>query len=330
MQKLDIIRAWIRFREFGGLRLLREYARLGLLGRLVGIVVRCMLKRQSMKYAYSLFLERVETVLIERYGGILDEALDDSRKGENTDTADVQVPNIIWTCWLQGIEQAPELVKACLASQKRCLNTGEHRALSVEIYHKWVEIPDFIEQKYKKGIIPAALFSDILRLAVLKKYGGIWMDASVLCTGFDNEVLKKQWDSIMGSELTIPRYYARGAKVATGLSNWFIAARPNNVIISVVYDMLVAYWRDFDCAIDYYMMHLFLEMALKASMGVENKMPKLNSRYCFLLGNSLKMDFDKGAWDDLIAHVGIHKLNYRKAEEVSRNNNGYYSHVLGL
>ena len=31
MQKLDIYRAWIRFREFGGLRLLREYARLGLL-----------------------------------------------------------------------------------------------------------------------------------------------------------------------------------------------------------------------------------------------------------------------------------------------------------
>lgn len=294
MQKLDIIRAWIRFSEFGGVRLLREYARQGLLWRLVGIVVRCMLKRQSMKYAYSLFLERAETVLIERYGGILDEALDDSRKGENTDNADGHVPNIIWTCWLQGIEQAPELVKACLASQKRCLSTGEHRALSVDIYHKWVEIPDFIEQKYKKGIIPAALFSDILRLAVLKKYGGIWMDASVLCTGFENEVLKEQWDSIMGSELTIPRYYARGAKVATGLSNWFIAARPNNVIISAVYDMLVAYWRDFDCAIDYYMMHLFLGMALKASMCVENKMPKLNSRYCFLLGNSLKMALIKG------------------------------------
>lgn len=98
MQKLDINRAWIRFREFGGVRLLREYARQGLLWRLVGIVVRCMLKRQSMKYAYSLFLERVETVFIERYGGILDEALDDSRKGENTDTADVHVPNIIWTC----------------------------------------------------------------------------------------------------------------------------------------------------------------------------------------------------------------------------------------
>lgn len=65
-------------------------------------------------------------------------------------------------------------------------------------------------------------------------------------------------------------------------------------------------------------------MALKASKGVENKMPKLNSRYCFLLGNSLKMDFDKGAWDDLIAHVSINKLNYRKAEEASRNNNGYY------
>lgn len=103
MKRRDFNRAWIRFREFGGLCLLREYVRLGLLWRFVGIVVRCMLKRQSMKYAYSLFLEGVETVLIERYGGILNEALDGSRKGENTDNDDVHVPNIIWTCWLQGI-----------------------------------------------------------------------------------------------------------------------------------------------------------------------------------------------------------------------------------
>ena len=43
MQKLDIYRAWIRFREFGGLRLLREYARLGLLWRLVWLLKRDVL-----------------------------------------------------------------------------------------------------------------------------------------------------------------------------------------------------------------------------------------------------------------------------------------------
>ena len=252
------------------------------------------------------------------------------RDAEDLTPNDGGVPKIVWFSWLQGIDQAPELVKVCLASQRMHLPDYEFRVVDLSNYQQWIELPEYIVRKYKKGIIPSALFSDILRLAVLKKYGGIWMDASVLCTGFDNEVLKKQWDSIMRSELTIPRYYARGAKVATGLSNWFIAARSNNVIISAVYDMLLAYWRDFDCTTDYYMMHLFLGMALKASMDVENKIPKLNSRYCFLLGNSLKMDFDKGAWDDLVAHVSIHKLNYRKAEEASRNNNGYYWHVLGL
>ena len=54
-------------------------------------------------------------------------------------------PDKIWTCWLQGEEQAPPIVKKCLAS----------------IRH----------------------FSDILRIYLLALNGGIWMDATTYMTG---------------------------------------------------------------------------------------------------------------------------------------------------
>ena len=40
--------------------------------------------------------------------------------------------------------------------------------------------------KYKKGIFTRTHFSDILRLELLTKYGGTWIDASVLITKFDS------------------------------------------------------------------------------------------------------------------------------------------------
>lgn len=58
-------------------------------------------------------------------------------------------------------------------------------------------------------------------------------------------------------------------------------------------------------------------------------MPKINSRFSFLLGNSLGKDFNEVAWRDLIAHVGMHKLNYRKADEALLNLHSYCCYIIG-
>lgn len=59
----------------------------------------------------------------------------------------------------------------------------EFRIVDLTNYHNWVQLPQYVEEKFRKGLIPPALFSDLLRLALLKQYGGVWMDASVYCSG---------------------------------------------------------------------------------------------------------------------------------------------------
>ncbi len=321
----DIKRFWIRFWEFGGFRLLREYARMGLVFPLVRALWQCVLRCRPAKNIYSVIFPVVEKELTAKYSHILREAVLASRQREK---AYGKVPPIIWTCWLQGVDQASDFIHICLASQRKCWEGFEQRILTLDNCHEWVDIPQFVIDKYVSKKMPAALFSDILRLAVLKKYGGIWLDASVFCTGFSNESLQKQREIILDSPFTIFRYYRRGEKQPSGLSSWFIAVPPGSEIAMVVYDMLVAYWRDYDCTIDYYLIHLFLSMSLRAYPEIERRIPKINSRFSMFLGDAFAQTWYAEDWEDLVAHVAIHKVNFRKVEWASKNPDGYCSYIL--
>lgn len=318
-----------RFVQFGGWRLILQYARMGVLWTGVKALIRCVVSGKSFKAAYPAVTERVDEILIERYRHILDENKDRFSKanpnsGKRRESA---VSRIIWSAWLQGLDNAPEMVNVCLESHQKHLPGYEFRVLDMENYRQWVELPEWVEEKYARGMIPAALFSDVLRVAVLKRYGGVWMDASVLCTGFGNQQLQKQWTEVENSRFAVFRYYRKGDRYPSGLSNWFIAATPDNIVLTSVYDMLTAYWRDYDCTIDYYMMHLFISCALKAFPEMEREMPKLNSRYSFFLGDALSRTYSQEAWQELVDHVAIHKLNYRKADEARKNPQSYYNFI---
>lgn len=55
--------------------------------------------------------------------------------------------------------------------------------LSDKNLYKYIKLPQFIEQKWDKGILSAAAYSDVIRFSLLEHYGGTWIDATVLLTG---------------------------------------------------------------------------------------------------------------------------------------------------
>lgn len=325
----DFDRFVSRFFLFGGWRLVWQYVRLGVLWTGCKALLGCAFNGRSLKEAYPIVTRRVREVLVRRYGRIIEVAADNAvGSGGKAGDSCCKVPRIVWSAWLQGLDSAPVMVKACLESQRRQLFGYEHRVIDIHNYHEWVELPPYVVEKYRKGIIPPALFCDLLRLALLKRYGGVWMDASVYCSGFGNGKLRERWDRIMGSEFTVFRYFRRGSAAPVGLSNWFMAAVPDEKVVSAVLDVLLAYWRDYDCTVDYYMMHLFLGMALRAFSDVTASMPHENSYHSLLLAKILVANYDEEKWRELTSHVSIHKLNYRKEGEVKRNPDGYYSHLF--
>ena len=75
-----------------------------------------------------------------------------------------------------------EIVKICVESIKK--NAGDHRViiLTDDNYKQYVDIPEWVEEKKKKGVISRTHYSDILRLSLLARHGGMWIDSTFYCT----------------------------------------------------------------------------------------------------------------------------------------------------
>ena len=87
--------------------------------------------------------------------------------------------NKVWVCWFQGMDQAPELVKKCFESLQRNLTDREIILITSDNMCNYVQFPDFILDKWKNGKITHTHMTDLLRLELLIKYGGMWVDSTV-------------------------------------------------------------------------------------------------------------------------------------------------------
>lgn len=89
--------------------------------------------------------------------------------GKITNNAKIHV----WVIWWQDIKNAPQIVQECIASQRLYINNKyyEYHLLNSETVWDYVELPQEIIEKFNRKEIGFAHFSDILRLALIKK---IW------------------------------------------------------------------------------------------------------------------------------------------------------------
>lgn len=102
------------------------------------------------------------------------------RNRKETDESEYIEENCnIYIFWWQGFENAPDIVKSCLNSVKN--NRGMHKIILIDKnnYDQYIKLPDYIIDKLNKNIISLTHFSDILRVSLLYKYGGIWLDATI-------------------------------------------------------------------------------------------------------------------------------------------------------
>lgn len=303
-----------RYKQFGGLRLVWQYTKLGVMPVVIRGVVRCVVKRKSFKVIYPEVLKRVEPFLTEQFQVSCFKIQADGLPHEH--------PKVVWWCWLQGKAQAPPIAQACYNSLKRNLPEYEIKVVDAENWKEYIELPGYILRKWEKKQIPPALFSDLLRLQLLIKYGGTWIDSTVLCTG--NEHTK----DYLGADLFVFQYTSPGEKWSGNISNWFISAHSNNEVLMVLRDMLFAYWKDYNCTLNYYIFHLFFAMVANEYQEEIAAMPYGYSVWSITLMHHLGDTFNKEQWDKLVSKVSFHKLAYRLSDDVKTNKDNYYNYVL--
>lgn len=144
----------------------------------------------------------------------------------------MNVPKIIWILWFQGENSSPAIVKKCINSWKRLNPEWTVNILDDESIYEY--LPDY--QPHTK--IHKTQQSDIVRLELLKKYGGVWTDATTLC----NKPLDSWLPEVMDSDFFA--YYLPGKDRL--ISSWFIATSKDNVLISKFLNAFNKYWLSFN------------------------------------------------------------------------------------
>ena len=242
-------------------------------------------------------------------------------KSINIDKKEEEKSNKIWICWFQGIEKAPELVKACYNSVVKNYNDKQIIVLTEENYKQYVDIPEYILKKWEKGYITFAHFSDILRIELLSKYGGLWLDSTIFTTKKSDLVFNDNIELFVFKQVDLDRKNS----LTVVASNWLIYANKDNNIINLTKKLLYQYWKDYNHAINYNIFHIFFKFATEVYKDEWDKVPTFNNISPHILQFELNDDFEEVRFNQIRDMSDFHKLNWRIKSE---NKNSYYNYIV--
>lgn len=230
----------------------------------------------------------------------------------------------IWVLWLQGEDKMPELVKICLASIKK--NAGQHKVvvLSDENLHEYIQLPERITILYKEGKISNAHYSDIIRMALLSRYGGVWIDATILLTSdLDNLIPDNGFFTIKN----VPAGNNVSDRRWTG---FFVASKPKHPLPVIVDRIFTRYWEKEDVLIDYFFIDYAIDLAYKHNTEVKEQIDsiKINNPDIYNLLPLLPDKFDIHKFSKLIENTTIFKLSWKKYKPSDlQGRDSLYSHL---
>jgi hypothetical protein len=137
----------------------------------------------------------------------------------------------IWTFWYQGFDHAPPLVRACLDSWRRLNPDWQVIALDRHSLRDWIDLREAIDPA--RSDIPVQKLSAVARLCLLRRYGGVWVDATVFCLRPLDHWLPEQ----------IPGGFAAFRNPARDrlMGNWFIAAEKDSALLAELHAAFIEF-----------------------------------------------------------------------------------------
>lgn len=305
------------FKKVGGFSLIKDYLKAGVLGTAISQFIISGSSKKSLELVRAAVQLKIQNKLRKKYKYVLDR-VDKSKYDKLPKISS----NKVWVCWLQGIENAPKVVKVCYNSIVKNLSDRDIIVITEENYFNYVSFPDNILEKWKKGIITNTHFSDLLRLELLINYGGTWIDSTVLCTG------RNYPKYILDSELFFYQVLKPGKNGhALTMSSWLITSTTNNNILLLTRELLYEYWSKNNFLIDYHLIHNFIELASEVFKEERENIVKSCNSIPHILLLDMFENYNKEKYEYIKEMTCFHKLNYKR-EKSDMNKKGTFFDVL--
>ena len=214
----------------------------------------------------------------------------------------------LWQYWHQGKENAPDLIQKCFESVQKYESDKEIHVLSFDTIKNYVEIPQKYYDLLNSGKIPIAIFSDILRLYLLEKYGGCWVDSTIYLT---DKIPQSVWDSDFCVVQKNPLTDLQENK----MSCFFIRAKKDSANLRAIKRSIENYWAENDFLLNYFMFeHISTMLSCKTPelKSEWDNMPYLDGNIIGTLQTMMEKDFNKEEFNNLKTKTFMHKLTYKK------------------
>ncbi|QSH99414.1 capsular biosynthesis protein [Treponema phagedenis] len=240
---------------------------------------------------------------------------------KNIEQINQTIPKTIWFLWLQGLESSPAIVRKCYNTLIKALPDYNIIFLTAENMLDHIQLPDYIIKKWRQGLITNTHFSDILRLELLIRHGGIWIDSTVLLT--QNRIP----DEIEKADLFYFQVLQPGYSTIN-VSSWFISAKPQNPILSLTRDFIYFYWQKHNKLHNYFLLHYCLVIACERLSNEYKKIPKYSSAPPHVLQSELFEIFNANRFAEIVKMSFVQKLTYKFTKEQESIQNTFYQEIL--
>ena len=144
-----------------------------------------------------------------------------------------------------------QIQKRCLKSHQAANPTYQVNQLDLKGALAATSALDLIDSnKWSNMSIQAK--SDVIRVLLLHKYGGVWADATLCMTGGLDSWLNLNTDFI-----TFIRHdqEAKESTIVPWMTSWFMASAPGGVIITELQEAVINFWNTAQQPVEYFWLH---------------------------------------------------------------------------
>ena len=225
------------------------------------------------------YLEKMARPLLDKYTG------ENQQQRDTTEATSAP----IWVLWWQGREKMPDIIRLCLASKEASAGAHPIILLTKENIEQYVDFPDTIWEQFREGRIRIQHLADMIRVRLIRTYGGLWLDASIFChdqipeRAFNSELftLKGKKD---------PRFVSENR-----WTTFVIGGLKDNVLCSFLDDFFMMYCQTGKPFVDYFQFDCAIALAYFNIPAVNKQIDLLPQEKgdCYWLNEVLKWRADE-------------------------------------
>lgn len=242
---------------------------------------------------------------------------------------DVSIPKTsndgpIWFFWWQGEDAMPPIVKKCYNLAKEHAPEGHPVVLLTKENHShYVNIPIYILNKVKNKIITLTHYSDILRVALLAKHGGLWMDATLYTAGdIPEHIFEQQFFSVRTPD--------DGQWVSKCLwTGFFMGGVKGHPLFNFMQQLFFDYWKNHTELLDYFLIDLGIRMAYDNIPQIRESIDAgvWKTDKLFVPEKNITNPIDTSSYNTLISDWKFFKMTYRDyfGKLMVKNEQGQYT-----